>query len=77
MKPTKKQAELAKRILETDDKDILNHIQAILDMNASRVEEERSAYVEKSIERGLKDIKEGRTIPHEEVMKKYRKWLKK
>lgn len=77
MKPTKKQAALAKRILETEDKDILNHIQAILDINASRVEEERPEYVEKSIERGLKDIKEGRTIPHEEVMKKYKKWLKK
>lgn len=30
-----------------------------------------------SIEQGLKDADEGRVIPHAEVMKKYRKYLKK
>lgn len=30
-----------------------------------------------SIERGLKDIEEGRVTPHDVVMKKYRKYLKK
>ena len=30
-----------------------------------------------SIERGLKQMKEGKTIPHDEVMKKYKKWLSK
>ena len=29
----------------------------------------------KSIERGLKDIENGRVTPHKEVMKKYKKWL--
>jgi predicted transcriptional regulator len=28
-----------------------------------------------SIDRGIKDIKEGKTIPHSEVKKKYDKWL--
>jgi predicted transcriptional regulator len=27
------------------------------------------------IEEGLDDIRNGRTVPHEEVMKKYAKWL--
>jgi predicted transcriptional regulator len=31
----------------------------------------------KSIEQGLDDAKNGRVTPHEEVMKKYSKWLKK
>ncbi len=30
-----------------------------------------------SIERGLQQTKEGKVIPHEEVMKKYKKWLSK
>ncbi len=30
-----------------------------------------------SIERGLQQAKEGKVIPHEEVMKKYKKWLSK
>ena len=30
-----------------------------------------------AVEEGLKQIEEGKTIPHEEVMKKYRKWLTK
>ncbi len=77
MKPSKKQAALAKRILEIEDKDILNHIQAILDINASTVEEDRPEYVRKSIERGLADADAGRVTPHAEVWKKYKKWLKK
>ena len=28
-----------------------------------------------SIETGLQQIKEGKTIPHEEVKKRYKKWL--
>ena len=30
-----------------------------------------------AIETGLKEMKEGKTIPHDEVMKKYSKWLTK
>jgi predicted transcriptional regulator len=30
-----------------------------------------------SIKRGLKQAKEGKVIPHHEVMKKYEKWLSK
>ncbi len=30
---------------------------------------------EASLMRGIKDADEGRTIPHEEVMKKYGKWF--
>jgi predicted transcriptional regulator len=33
-------------------------------------------YVMKKIEKGLKDIEEGRVIPHEHVKRELRKWLK-
>lgn len=36
---------------------------------------ERLIVIEK-IESGLKDVKEGKTISHEEVKKKMKKWLK-
>lgn len=29
-----------------------------------------------SVEKGLREIAEGKTVPHEEVMKKFKKWLK-
>ena len=32
---------------------------------------------QESIKKGLKQLKEGKGIPHEEVMKKYEKWLSK
>jgi len=33
-------------------------------------------YVIQKIERGLKDVEEGRVTPHEEVMKEVNSWLK-
>jgi predicted transcriptional regulator len=32
-------------------------------------------YVRHEIEEGLRDIDEGRTIPHEEVMKRLERWF--
>ncbi len=32
---------------------------------------------QESIQRGLNQLKEGKGIPHEEVMRKYEKWLSK
>ncbi len=34
-------------------------------------------FQKKSIERGLKQAAKGQTIPHEDVMTKYEKWLQK
>lgn len=39
--------------------------------------EELPDYQKQSIERGLQQASNGETIPHEEVMKKYEKWLTK
>lgn len=32
-------------------------------------------YFLQKVERGLQDVQEGRTIPHEEVRKEFEKWL--
>ncbi|GIV04401.1 MAG: hypothetical protein KatS3mg042_0724 [Rhodothermaceae bacterium] len=32
-------------------------------------------YFLQKVERGLKDVKEGRTVSHEEVRKEFEKWL--
>lgn len=32
-------------------------------------------YVRRKVERGLKDIEEGRTLTHDEVVKQMQKWL--
>jgi predicted transcriptional regulator len=77
MKKSEQREKLAKRILETEDKNILNHIQAIFDTGVDRLEEDTPDYVKKGVEEGLRDVKAGRVTSHAEVMKKYKKWLKK
>jgi predicted transcriptional regulator len=69
--------DLAKRILATKDKNVINYIQAIFDNDVDKWEEELPEYIRKSIESGLKDSANGKVKDHEVVMKKYRKWLKK
>jgi predicted transcriptional regulator len=77
MKPSKKQTELAEKILQVEDENILNYIDAVLNNNAAQWEEELPDEIKKSIESGLEDMKAGRVTPHEEVRKKYEHWLKK
>ncbi len=77
MKLSKQREELARRILETEDKNVIKYIQAIFDNDVDKWEQELPEYVKKSIEKGLADADAGRTTPHSEVMKKYKKWLKK
>lgn len=76
MKRAEQRELLAKRILETKDKNVLNYIESVLN-NMDRWEEELPDYVKQGIEEGLRDVKAGRVTPHAEVMKKYKKWLKK
>ena len=77
MKPTRKQTELAQKILSTSDKKVLKYIEALFDNDINRWEEEMPEYIRKSVERGLADADAGRVTSHKEVQKKYRKWLKK
>jgi hypothetical protein len=69
--------ELVKRLLETDDKDVIKYIKAIFDSHEENWLEELPDEVKASIERGLDDAKKGKVKPHSEFRKKYQKWLKK
>lgn len=69
--------ELAKQLLDTNDKDLINHIKAIFSTREENWFEELPAEIKASVKRGLKQAKEGNTIPHSEAVKKYKKWLKK
>lgn len=68
---------LAKRILETEDKEIINYVKAILDNQSNNWFEELPEEIKVSVERGLRQSAKGESRPHTEVMKKYQKWLKK
>lgn len=66
----------AKKYLDTADEKVVKMVHAMLEVDAQKdwwddVSDEARA----SIKRGLKDAEEGRIIPHNEVMKKYKKWL--
>ncbi len=69
--------ELAKKLLETNDKDIINHIKAVFSTRTESWWEELPDEIKLSIEKGLEQSDSGQTIPHKEVMKRYGKWLKK
>lgn len=69
--------ELAKKLLDTNDKDIINHIKAVFSTRAENWWEELPDEIKSSLEKSIKQADSGQTIPHKEVMKRYGKWLKK
>ncbi|HTB31979.1 MAG TPA: hypothetical protein VK808_08145 [Bacteroidia bacterium] len=82
---------ITKVILTTQDEDVIRKIESIIfpeqvsKSKKGRKEEKESLLdwneipdkIKKSIEIGLKQAKAGQTLSHKEVMKKYKKWLKK
>lgn len=69
--------ELVKQLLETNDIAIINHIKAIFQTQKTDWWESLPEEVKDSINRGIAQSERGQTVPHEQVMKKYKKWLKK
>ncbi|MGQ7853538.1 hypothetical protein ACUN24_04760 [Pedobacter sp. WC2501] len=67
--------EIAKKVLETDDEDLLSEIEMLLNYNEKVVLEELPKHVQEGIKRGLKQAEEGKLTPHDEVMKRYAKYL--
>jgi predicted transcriptional regulator len=68
--------ELAKRLLSTNDKGIINHIKAVFESHSSDWWDELPSDIKKQIEKGLAEANRGEGISHEQAMKKYKKWLK-
>ncbi len=69
--------DLAKKIIATNNTSIINHIKAVFDNGISNWFEELPMEVQTSVEKGLKQSLKGEGKPHNEVMKKYYKWVKK
>lgn len=67
-----------KKYIAVADEKSLRMVQAILE-----IEQEQDWWdtmpdnVRKSVELAIKESDEGNVVPHEEVMKMYRQWLKK
>jgi len=69
--------ELAKKILSINDKSLIQQVKALLDVQKDDWYDELPDSVKKSVEVSEKQLANGEGIPHKEVMKKYKKWLKK
>ena len=67
--------ELAKRILETDDSSLLEQVKDLFDVRDTDFWDELPQSVKESIKKGQQEAKDGLLTPHEEVMKKYQKYL--
>ena len=66
----------AKKYIDTADEKVVKMIHAMLQINAETDWwDDTSDAAKASIQKGLKDAAAGKTKPHKEVMKKYKKWL--
>lgn len=65
--------DLAKKIIDTNDEELIGYIKAIFDGQSENWFEELPADVQASVERGLAQSEKGEGRPHAEVMGKYKK----
>ncbi|HEX7367482.1 MAG TPA: hypothetical protein VF273_10325 [Pelobium sp.] len=66
---------LAKRILETEDPSLLEQVKELFEVRAVDFWDELPEAVKEGIRKGQKEANEGLLTSHEEVMKKYQKYL--
>jgi len=67
--------ELAKRLLATDDEAILQQIKEVFESQEKDFWNDLPEHVKAGINRGQQQAAEGKLTPHNEVMKKYAKYL--
>ena len=78
MDVTELRTELHNKIDKITDRNILQALRTLLSNKAIEKSDWWDTLTEeehKEIELGLAEAKRGEVIPHEEVMKKYKKWL--
>lgn len=68
---------LVKQLLETDDKELIDHLTAVFDTQSSDWWNNLPVDIKKSVERGIAQADASETIPHDEARKVYTKWLRK
>jgi predicted transcriptional regulator len=67
-----------KEYINHSDERMVRAIHAMLTADSEKDWWDETTEAQKaSIERGLKDMEDGNTIPHEEMVKQYSKWLTK
>ncbi|TWI97235.1 hypothetical protein JN11_03696 [Mucilaginibacter frigoritolerans] len=67
--------ELVKRLLDTNDEAVLQQIKDVFENLDKDFWNELPDHVKKGIARAKKQVSEGLLTPHDEVMKKYDKYL--
>lgn len=75
MQFTKLKIELAKQILDTEDSGIIEAIRNLFKNKEADFWDELPEYVKTGIEKGREQAKNGLVTSHDEVMKKYAKYL--
>jgi hypothetical protein len=71
--------DIIQRICEIQDNDLIDLIKNIIDIPGSSKSEwwNQITQDEKdSINRGINDLQQGKIYPHDQIRKKYEKWLK-
>jgi hypothetical protein len=67
--------ELVKRLLDTDDESVLQEVKTVFENHEKDFWTDLPEYVKTGIERSRKQAEAGLLTPHDEVMKKYVKYL--
>ena len=75
MEPLIEMREILKKKIDSADIHVLEQIEDLLEFGDRDPLLNMSPEQEVSLLRGIKDADEGRTTPHNEVMKKYSRWL--
>ena len=69
--------EIVKMILNSNDKSLLSTIKNIFKRQSVDLWDELDDEIKADIEEAIRQLDRGEGIPHEKVMKKYKKWLQK
>lgn len=69
-----KKLELVQWIVELNDSKMILDLMQMKNAEQTDFADTLSSQERAMIESGLKDLKEGRTVPHSEVMKRFDKW---
>ncbi|MBC6110112.1 hypothetical protein ACFOG5_16345 [Pedobacter fastidiosus] len=67
--------EIAKKVFEIDDENLLSEVDMLLSNKEKVVLEDLPKHVQEGIKRGMKQAEEGKLTPHDEVMKLYSNYL--
>ncbi|PTQ99278.1 hypothetical protein C8P68_10294 [Mucilaginibacter yixingensis] len=67
---------LAKRVLDIEDEILLKELKTLLEVHGNYSPLDLPDYVKEGVEKSRRQVEEGQTIPHNEVMGKYPKYYK-